>query len=119
MGKVAESEMGGDRKLAGIVQAWIPKSSLPVHLQIRHEGIPVRYRSPPRPRMQIHPAQPKGRRNQCGAGDMRSGHRAVRYLRRIESLAVQNQLGVKFPGSPTVQDSLYVGRGDARLSYAQ
>src|SRR5438270_3442145 len=52
--QIAETICCRDRKLPSVVQTGIPKSSLPIHFQIRHEGIPVGNGSPTCPGVQVH-----------------------------------------------------------------
>ena len=49
----------------GIVETRIVERSLPVHLEVRDEGVPVRNRTPAGPRVQVDARETKRRRNEA------------------------------------------------------
>jgi len=84
--------LGRDRELGGIVQPGIKEIAFAMHLQNGHEGIPVRYRSPSGPRVEVYPSKAKRRRNQDGSA----------FAIRTKSFAVQGQFDVEPSRPPTV-----------------
>ena len=103
MRQISKSVRRRDWKLGSIVQPGIEEPAFAMHLEICDECIPVRYRTPANPGMQVHSAQPESRRNQRGTRNVRPGDYTVGDLLRIECLSVQRQLGIEFSRSPTVQ----------------
>src|SRR5579884_2168245 len=77
MRQVAESVRRRDRKLSGVVQPMIPKSSLAVHLQSGHERVPVRYRTPAGPGMEVNAAEAERGRNERRTRHVCAGDHAI------------------------------------------
>src|SRR5690242_6150665 len=88
--QICESVCSGDRKLIGIIQAWIKKPSFTVHLQVCDERVPMCHRAPSRPSMEVY-----ARQTERGRDQYRS-----RVPIRTETLPIQKQLSVKLAGAP-------------------
>ena len=95
---------GSNGKLRGIVQPWIEETSFAVHLEIGYKCIPVRDGAPAKPSVQVDPSQSECGWNQRRTGNVRSRNHAIGHLLGIERLPVHEQLGVKFTGTPAVQN---------------
>src|SRR5256885_9084477 len=89
-GDVPKVLFGGDGEFIGIVQTRVKERSFSVHLQVGHEGIPVRYGTPARPSVQVYASKAKRGWNQCRR----------RLAVGSKRLAVQNQLSVKLTRAP-------------------
>src|SRR5579864_138907 len=96
IGYVPETVFGGHRKFRGIIQSRIKEVAFAMHLKVRDERVPVRYRTPARESMQVHTRKPKGRRNKC------CGSFAV----RAESFAVHEEFRVKLARAPASKNGL-------------
>src|SRR5262245_2159195 len=99
---MAEIVCRRNRKLVSIIQAWVIKCALAVHFQISHKGVPMCYRTPACPGMQVNAGQTKGRRYECGC----------RSPVWTERLAIQNEFGVKFARPPREKNLFYRGHID-------
>src|ERR1043165_2332087 len=104
MRQISKPVSGSDREFRGIVQARIKKPADTVHLERRHERVPVRDAAPRAgPRMLIETGKAKGVGDQRSSGNVRSRHYPISYLLRIERLAIETQLRIELPRPPTVQ----------------
>src|SRR6185369_16867384 len=103
---VAKTCTRRDRKLGCIIETRIVEGSLSVHLEVRNERVPVRNRTPARPRMKIDAGESERGRDQ--------GRR--RLAIRTKSFAVEKQFSVKLSRSPTLQDCSHRRFIDAQQS---
>jgi hypothetical protein len=87
---VAVPVPGADGEASGVVEPWVEEGSLPVHLEIGDEGVPVRDRTPAGPGVQVHSGETEGRRDERGRG----------LSVRPEPFPVQEDLGVELARSP-------------------
>src|SRR5215469_1451262 len=117
---MAQSGPCCDRELRSIVEPFIEERAHTVQLVDGHKGVPVGHRSPTScPGMQVMTGQAPSIRNQCGSWHICACDNAICDLLRVRGLAVEEQLGVEFPGTPTVEDLSYLCSRDARISDAQ
>src|SRR5215213_8578705 len=93
-----------NRKLHWIIQARIVERTLPVHLEVCDERVPMRHRSPAGPGMKIHACKTESRRQESCRG----------FAVRTESLAVEKQLRIELARSPALQN-----RSHCRFTHAQ
>src|SRR5262249_60879942 len=61
---IAETGTSRHRELHAIVEARVEEGPFAVHFEIGNEGIPMRYRAPASPGMEIDPGEPKRRREE-------------------------------------------------------
>src|SRR5262249_13545430 len=77
-----------DWKLIRIIQSRIEEHTASVHLEVRHESVPVRHRSPPGPGVEVHAREAERRRNERGR----------RLGVRPEGLTVENRFRIELAG---------------------
>src|SRR5215813_13817637 len=90
VGHMTEACFRSNRELIGIIEPRIVEVALPVHFQICNECVPVRYRAPAGPCVQVHACQSESRWNEYGRG----------FTVRAERLAVECQFGVEVTWPP-------------------
>src|SRR5262249_35786460 len=101
---VPEPRFGSNWKSSGIVQARVVECASAVHLEIGDKSVPMRNRAPAGPGVQIH----------AGKTERRWQQGSRRLPVRTNRFAVEAQLAVEFPWSPTVEPL-----ARCRIIYAQ
>jgi len=101
MRQIRKAMRGGNGKLLRIVQARIEEPAFSVHFEVSHESVPVRYRPPADPGVEVHTTETKCGRNQNGAWHIRAGNRTIGDLLQVKCLSIQDQLGIEFSWTPT------------------
>ena len=90
---IAKTRARGHRKLRRVVEPRIVERPLPVHLEVRHESIPMGDGTPPCPCVKVHSGQAKSGRNQSGS--------CLSII--AEGFAIEKHLGVELAWSPTLK----------------
>src|SRR5215207_8710825 len=97
---ISKSIRSRNWELRRIVEAWIKEVSFAMHVNIGNKRIPVRYRTPTRPGVEVNACQTERGREQRGTWHILTCHNAIGHLFGVKCLAIQNQFGIELSRSP-------------------